>query len=151
MINSSTIRAAFAAKLRLIPTLVALLGSSSKIIEFHDGSSAGGGDLFRRTVQSAGNDLLVAYQGTDPTGDIRDIWLHRFSLIFRPGIDPSDIFNAVVNGVPSDGSLPMLYTPIMAALHPMEIPSIGRRVIPVSEEHSFTYWEITTGFVENRP
>ena len=149
MINSGTIRAAFVAHLRLIPSLVAIVGDASKIIEFTD---THGSDSFRSTVQMTNNTIMVLYQGTDPTGDSREIWIHRFAVVFKPGLSPTDVFDAFVNGIPTgSGGLPMLYTPIMAALHPMEIPSMGRRVIPVSEDHSFNYWEITTAFVENRP
>lgn len=148
MTSPDTIRAAFVTKLRAISSLVALLGNStSNIVEYVEET---GGDSFGQIQKLLMNPpkLLVMHQGTIPRG-VRELWQHQFSLVIRVSTSPAAVFKQVVDGVPTGGSgRPMLYEPVVAGVHSMEVPSLSRRVIPISDQSSFDYWEITTSFVE---
>jgi hypothetical protein len=142
------LRSNLVAKLRDIPSLVALLGgNAANIVEFIEETE---GDSFGTITKLKPPKLLVMYTGTLPRTQM-EYWQHNFSLITRVSGSPSAVFQQIVDGIPAGGSgLRMLYEPIHFAVHPMEIPSMQRRVIPVSEQSSFDYWEILTSFVENR-
>ena len=143
--SSDTIRRLFVLKLRAISSLTTLLGGTSHIIEYVEEEE---GDIFTTIANLRPNHLLVAYQGTEPSGE-RGCWAHHYSLFFKPGGSPSVIFSAIVDGVPAGESLKMFLLPLTPGLHPMDNPSLSRRRTPVGDFTGYDYWEITTAFVQN--
>jgi hypothetical protein len=143
--SSDTIRAAFVAKLRDIDSLVALLGNdAANIVEFVEEME---GDSFGRIYNLRPPKLLVMFQGIVPRGSPRELWQHNFTVTVRAS-SPDAIFKEFVDGIPSTGTGKMLYEVVVAGVHSMELPTLQRRIIPVSETSSFDYWEITTAFSE---
>jgi hypothetical protein len=144
--SSDTIRAAFVQKLQAIDSLVSLLGNDpNNIVEFIEETE---GDSFGRIYNLRPPKLLVIFQGIVLRGGPRELWQHNFMVVIRPNGSPSAIFKEFVDGIPSTGSQKMLYEIVVPGVHSMEVPTLQRRVIPVSETSSFDYWEIMTGFSE---
>jgi hypothetical protein len=146
--NPDILRANLVTKLRDIPSLVALLGGDpANIVEFIEQAE---GDSFGTIAKLSPPKLLVMYTGSVPRTQM-EYRQHNFSLIPRVSGSPVAIYEQIEDGIPVSGTgLKMLYEPIHFAVHPMEVTSMQRRVIPVSEQSSFDYWEILTSFVENR-
>lgn len=148
MTSPDSIRAAFVAKLKAIPSLVTLLGNNANnIVEYVEET---GGDSFGTIQKLIMNPpkLLVMYQGHTPrTG--RELHQHNFSVIIRASGSPGAIFKEFVDGAVTGASGPgkMLYEPVLGT-HSMEVPSMSRRTMPTSDQSSLDYWEITTSFTE---
>lgn len=146
MTSPDTLRSALVTKLKAIAALVTLLGGDAdNIVEYVEENE---GDSFGAIARLAPPCLLVMYTGTTPaTG--RELWRHNFSIIVRVSGSPAAIYKQIVDGVPTGGSgVRMLMEPLAAGVHPMEIPALQRRVIPVSDQSSFDYWEILIAFTE---
>lgn len=146
MTSPDAIRSAFVGKLRAIAALVALLGADDdNVVEYVEEDE---GDSFAAIATLRPDQVLVIYQGTLPMTE-RQLWRHSFSIILRPRGSPAAVFKQIVDGVPTGGGgLSMLYETVVAGVLPMEVPTMSRRVIPVGENSSFDYWEITTAFIE---
>lgn len=147
MQDPSVIRARLVAVLQGISGLVSLFNSSADFVEYTDEEN---GDFYS-TINSLSEKLLVAYEGTSP-GRYPALWQHKFLIVIRPkqGVSPSAVFSAIVNGVStvsgSDG-LPLVYSTIDPKYHPMALPELSRRSVPISDTASFDFWVLTTTFV----
>lgn len=137
MTNPDTIRAALVAKLKLVPALVSALDDDAGNIVEHVEEAAG--DWFSTVTSLEAPRLLVACQGVSPRTGM-EYWQYNFSLILMPSGSPFAAFTAIADR--------MLTVTLVAGVHPMQLPTMSRRSIPVSEQSSFDYWEINTSFVE---
>lgn len=135
MISPKVLRAAFVAALRgSAPVLAQLAGRASHVIEY-----AETGDLYSAISKLKPPSLLVYYAGFAPTGRRESYWAHSFGIAIRPAGDPFDLAAAIVDSV--------MNVEIHPEYHFMEVPSLGRRSIPVGESTSFDYFEFTTRFL----
>ena len=143
MIDPSILRAAFVEYLRKIDSLVALFnGDTANILEYVEEEN---GDLLNTIFGLTSPEMIVVYQGTNPTGGGRSMWQHNFSFVFRVPTSPTAILAAIVSGTVTGGSgLPFVFDQIHPAYEPMALPTMRRAVIPVSAQASKDYWEITT-------
>jgi hypothetical protein len=146
MLSPSSIRSTLVTKLKQIPTLVALLGSSSKILEYIEQKR---GDYFKAVVNLNPDQLLVSCQGFGPAGGQRELYRYSFEIAMRPDQDPFPIALAIIDGIPSSESLSLCHVRLFPSLLPMDMPVLERRLIVVAEDSTFSYWQLTTGFVEN--
>lgn len=137
MTNPDELRAALVAKLRAIPDLVtAVGGDSDAIVEYVEEEE---GDWFSTIVSLESPCLIVACQGITPRTGM-EYWQYNFSMVLMARWSPFAAFQAIVDGAMNET--------LIAGVHPMQLPSMTRRSIPVSEQSSFDYWEINTAFVE---
>jgi hypothetical protein len=153
MINPAELVDALVEKLRAIPELVLEMeGDPERISAYHD--------LYPKRVslplaiyEMPVPSILVAWQGTVPGSfGENEAWKHNLSLYLRAretfeGDPPTAyhrLFDLIVNGVPAEGALKMLYTTVHERCHPMDLPSIQRS----THEQGTDYFEVTVSFTE---
>jgi hypothetical protein len=85
------------------------------------------------------------------------VFVHEFSLYLRapesPSVGYEEIFNWLVNDVPSGGSLSMLHTPVDANCEPMDfyLPSAQRNTVVISADGAtFEYFEVRANLIESQ-
>lgn len=153
MINPAELVDAVVTKLRAIPELVAEMESDpERISAYHDlypKRTSLSLAIYEMPVLS----ILVVWQGTTPGSfGSSEAWKHNLSLYLRAretleGDRPTAYYrlcDLIVNGVPADGTLKMLYTTVHPACHPMDLPSIQR----ATDEQGTDYFEVTVSFTE---
>jgi hypothetical protein len=70
-----------------------------------------------------------------------------------PSVGYEDIFNRLVNDVPSSGSLSMLHTPVDANCEPMDfyLPPAQRNTVVISADGAtFEYFEVRANLIESQ-
>jgi hypothetical protein len=128
--------------LRDIPALVASLDNDAEnIVEYVEEEN---GDLFNTIFQLVAPKILVVYQGSRPSGGAIPMWAHDYGLILRTTGSPTALFAAIINGVPaSGGGLTFMQYQIDPAYESTSIPTLRRAVVPVGENSSRDYWELS--------
>lgn len=147
MTDPATLRASFVAMLRDIPALVALHeNDADNIVDYVEEEN---GDLFNTIWGLRSPKLLVVHQGTRPSGGQTTMWAQDFSLMVRQVGSPSAVLVAILDGIPATlgNGLKLILQRVHADYQPMSLPSMRRAVIPVSDQSSKDYWEITTTFI----
>jgi hypothetical protein len=157
MVNPKTILAEWVAALLSVPELVEALGAGALIAFYTDGVTTDS-NLRLAILNMPPGSILVAWRGTAPVrifGGALE-FCHKFSLFLRApeGADVGyeDLFNLIVNGMPSGGTLPLLHTPIDPDCEPMDLylPTAERNTIVVSTDGAtFDYFEIRADLTEH--
>ncbi|MEN6532174.1 MAG: hypothetical protein ABFD89_00830 [Bryobacteraceae bacterium] len=151
MIDPSELVDNLVTKLRLITSLVADVGGvATNIYAYHD-SHPTKSSLMAAILQMQHPSVMAVWQGTAP-GSIQNmtIWKHQVTLYLRAkeesaaGTAYCDLFRHIVEGVPTDETLAMLYVEVHASCLPMDIPSISRQTDVEGQD----YFEIPLSFTE---
>lgn len=138
MTNPDTILDAIVAKLKLIPSLVTLVGSAGKISAYTDADRA----LFASVYEMTDKAILVAWMGTAPGifGDA-EVWKHRFSIYARPGVGVrmGTLFHTIITGAITGENLKLPYINFDPPSEMMDTPSAQR----IQDEDGIEYFEIS--------
>ena len=162
MINPKTILGEWVTTLRTLPNLVAAIGDSSRIQYYTENATVFGqqteNNIRLAILSMPPGSVLIAWQGTRP-GRLGSalVFVHEFSLYLRTpesaSVGYEDIFNWLVNDVPSSGSLSMLHTPVDANCEPMDfyLPSAQRNTVVISADGAtFEYFEVRANLIESQ-
>lgn len=167
MINPKTILGEWVAVLSSIPQLVAALTvdgegnappwSNGPIQAYSDGPATDS-NLRVAILQMPPGSILVAWLGTAPrrlSGAL--LYAHKFSMFLRApetGVGYEDIFNMIVEGVPTlnnSENLAMMHVAVDPGCYPMDLdlPTAQRSTIVVSNDGAtFDYFEVTVTLTE---
>lgn len=162
MINPKTILAEWVAALQALPNLVAAIGDAGRI-QFYSENATVFGQQTENNIRLAilsmpPGSILIAWQGTRP-GRLGSAlaFVHEFSLYMRApeaaSVGYEDIFNWLVNDVPSSGSLSMLHMPVDPNCEPMDfyLPSAQRNTVVISADGAtFEYFEVRANLIESQ-
>ncbi len=145
MKSSSELRSSLVAMYRSIPSLISILDSDeSHVVDYKEELN---GDLFSTIAELEPNRILVCHTSVIPSGGSITLWQHNFSVIIRVASSPDLVFKEMLDGIPEEGDgLSMFLTQIDSVYHSMSVPTLQRRVVPLSEKSSFDYWEVNFGF-----
>jgi len=153
MINPAELVEALVQTLRSIPELVVEMdGLPERISAYHD-MYPKRVSLSQAIYEMPAPSILVAWQGTTPGSfGAGEAWKHNLALYLRAretyqGDPPTAhyrLFDLIVNGVPSGGTLKMLYATVHPRCHPMDLPSVQR----ATDEQGTDYFEVTVSFTE---
>ena len=162
MINPKTILGEWVTTLRTLPNLVAAIGDASRIQYYTENATVFGqqteNNIRLAILSMPPGSILIAWQGTRP-GRLGSalVFVHEFSLYLRApesaSVGYEDIFNWLVNDVPSSGSLSMLHTPVDANCEPMDfyLPSAQRNTVVISADGAtFEYFEVRANLIESQ-
>lgn len=162
MINPKTILGEWVTTLRTLPNLVAAIGDSRRIQYYTENASVFGqqteNNIRLAILSMPPGSILIAWQGTRP-GRLGNalVFVHEFSLYLRApeaaSVGYEDIFNWLVNDVPSSGSLSMLHTAVDPNCEPMDfyLPSAQRNTVVISADGAtFEYFEVRANLIESQ-
>jgi len=162
VINPKTILGEWVTTLRTLPNLVAAIGDGSRIQYYTENATVFGqqteNNIRLAILSMPPGSVLIAWQGTRP-GRLGSalVFVHEFSLYLRApesaSVGYEDIFNWLVNDVPSSGSLSMLHTPVDANCEPMDfyLPSAQRNTVVISADGAtFEYFEVRANLIESQ-
>ena len=158
MINPKAILGEWVTALRSCPDLVTAIGGDGNNIRPFMEGLADHNNLRLAILQMPPGSILIAWQGTRP-GRLGSalVFVHEFSLYLRApesaSVGYEDIFNWLVNDVPSSGSLSMLHTSVDANCEPMDfyLPSAQRNTVVISADGAtFEYFEIRANLIESQ-
>ena len=101
MLNPSDVLDALVAKLKAIPSLVSAVTSADNIVAYHDPWPSENWTQ-AAFVQMTPPGILAFVEGVEPDAE----WRHVLRLILRPaeGMEASELFALIVNGVPTNGT-----------------------------------------------
>ncbi len=144
MIESEVLVGNLVAMLKLIPALVAELGSASNILAYKD-SYPQSNSLPEALHTMPAPGVLVVWQGVVPAQLGAERWGHQISLMVR-GANYSKIFRQVTEGVPTGYSLPLMQIEIHEACESMNmvLPTIERQ----TDVEGYDYFQINCTFIE---
>jgi hypothetical protein len=164
MINPKTILGEWVTALQNVPDLVAALGGenpSARIQYYTENASVFGKQTQNNTrlaiLAMPLGSILVAWQGTRPgrLGNML-VFVHDFSLYLRApeaaSVGYEDMFNLIVNGLPTGSTLQLLHTPIDAHCEPMDfyLPTAQRNSVLISADGAtFEYFEVRVPLIES--
>jgi hypothetical protein len=163
VINPKTILGEWVTALQALPNLIQALGDggSSRIQFYSENATIFGApaenNLRLAILSMPPASVMVAWQGTRP-GRLGTLltFVHEFSIYLRApehgDVGYEDLFDALVNGLPSGSSLKMLHTNIDPHCEPMDfhLPAAQRNVMVVSSDGAtFEYFEIRTSLIES--
>lgn len=147
IVNPAALITEFVRHLRGISALVALVGNNASNIEFY--SDDDGGDLMSTIRSLHPPKLLVYLEGIVPRTFPARVRV-QIGIAVRAPFPPL-IYSTLAAGMSSatgaDG-LPLIASTIHPSFDPMEIPTLVRRIIPVTELSAYDYWEIQTAFID---
>jgi len=162
VINPKTILGEWVTTLRTLPNLVAAIGDSRRIQYYTENASVFGqqteNNIRLAILSMPPGSILIAWQGTRP-GRLGNalVFVHEFSLYLRApeaaSVGYEDIFNWLVNDVPSSGSLSMLHTAVDPNCEPMDfyLPSAQRNTVVISADGAtFEYFEVRANLIESQ-
>ncbi len=162
MINPKTILAEWVTALQALPDLVEALGGDDMRIQFYTENATVFGQQTQNNTRLAilsmpPGSILIAWQGTRPGrlgGNL--VFVHEFSLYLRApenaDVGYEDLFNWIVNDVPTGSSLPMLHTNIDPNCEPMDfyLPTAQRNTVVISADGAtFEYFEVRVSLIES--
>jgi hypothetical protein len=163
VINPKTILGEWVTALQALPALLTMLGNDPTKIQFYTENATVFGQATQNNIRLAvlsmpPGSVMVVWQGTRP-GRLGSalVFVHDFSLYLKapensPNVGYEDMFNAIVNRVPTNGSLTMLHTPIDPNCEPMDfyLPAARRNTIVISEDGAtFEYFEVSVALIES--
>ncbi len=162
MINPKTILAEWVTALQALPNLVAAIGNASRI-QFYTENATVFGQATQNNIRLAilsmpPGSILIAWHGTRP-GRLGNalVFVHEFSLYLRTpenaAVGYEDLFNWIVNDVPTGASLTMLHTNIDPNCEPMDfyLPSAQRNTVVISADGAtFEYFEVRASLIESQ-
>ena len=130
MINPKTLLAEWVTALQALPNLVEALGGNQNRIQFYTENATVFGQATQNNIRLAilsmpPGSILVAWQGSGP-GRLGNalVFVHDFSLYLRAPeqaeVGYEDLFNLIVNDIPTGGTLRMLHTPVDPNCEPMD-------------------------------
>ena len=162
MINPKTILAEWVTALQSLPNLVEALGGDGTRIQFYTENTTVFGQPTQNNIRLAilsmpPGSIMIAWQGSGPgrLGNML-VFVHDFSLYLRApevaGVGYEDLFNWIVNDIPTGGTLRMLHTQIDPNCEPMDfyLPSARRNTIVISADGAtFEYFEVPVRLIES--
>lgn len=162
MINPKTILAEWVSALRALPNLVQALGGNASQIQFYTENTTVFGQRTQSNIRLAilsmpPGSIMIAWQGTGP-GRLGNalVFIHEFSLYLHApetsNIGYEDLFNWIVNDIPTGSTLRMLHTQIDPNCEPMDfyLPLARRNTIVVSADGAtFEYFEVPVRLIES--
>ena len=162
MLNPKTLLAEWVTALQALPNLVEALGGSQNRIQFYTENAVVFGQPTQNNIRLAilsmpPGSILIAWQGSGPgrLGNML-VFVHDFSLYLRAPEDADvgyeDLFNWIVNDIPTGGTLRMLHTQIDPNCEPMDfyLPSARRNTIVISADGAtFEYFECPVRLIES--
>jgi hypothetical protein len=162
MLNPKTLLAEWVTALQALPNLVEALGGSQNRIQFYTENAVVFGQPTQNNIRLAilsmpPGSILVAWQGSGPGGlGNMLVFVHDFSLYLRApeeaDVGYEDLFNWIVNDIPTGGTLRMLHTQIDPNCEPMDfyLPSARRNTIVISADGAtFEYFEVPVRLIES--
>jgi hypothetical protein len=161
MINPKTILAEWVTTLQALPNLVEALGGNSNHIQFYSENAVVFGkptqNNIRLAILSMPPGSMIGWQGSGP-GRLGNalVFVHDFSLYLRSpeeaDVGYEDLFNWIVNDIPTGGALRMLHTQVDPNCEPMDfyLPSARRNTIVISADGAtFEYFEVPVRLIES--
>jgi hypothetical protein len=162
MVSPKTILAEWVIALQALPNLVAAIGDASRI-QFYTENATVFGQPTQNNIRLAilsmpSGSILIAWQGTRP-GRLGNalVFVHEFSLYLRApenaAVGYEDLFNWIVNDIPTGASLTMLHTNIDPNCEPMDfyLPSAQRDTVVISADGAtFEYFEVRANLIESQ-
>jgi hypothetical protein len=162
MINPKTILAEWVTALQALPNLITALGGNAAQIQFYTENATVFGHPTQSNIRLAilsmpPGSIMIAWQGSGP-GRLGNalVFVHDFSLYLHApevaNVGYEDLFNWIVNDIPTGSTLRMLHTPIDPNCEPMDfyLPSARRNTIVVSADGAtFEYFEVPVRLIES--
>ena len=162
MLSPKTLLAEWVTALQALPNLMEALGGNQNRIQFYSENAVVFGQPTQNNIRLAilsmpPGSILVAWQGSGPgrLGSML-VFVHDFSLYLRApeeaDVGYEDLFNWIVNDIPTGGDLRMLHTQVDPNCEPMDfyLPSARRNTIVISADGAtFEYFEVPVRLIES--
>ena len=162
MTNPKTILGEWVTALQALPNLMAALGGGNGSVQFYSENTTVFGQPTQNNTRLAilsmpPGSIMIVWQGSGPArlGTML-VFAHDFSLYLRapetPNVGYEDIFNLVVNDIPTGGSLRNLHVQIDPGCEPMDfyLPTARRNSIVISADGAtFEYFECPVRLIES--
>lgn len=135
MINPETLLDALVTTFRAMPTLVTALGGDATDIRAYKDAYPEAQNIQSAIYGMTHGGMLVTWEGTASAGQTagRELWEHSYACHIRAA-KPADVCAALMNTVPTGGSLPFLLTRPHVAVHRIARPSFTRARIMISAD-----------------
>jgi hypothetical protein len=162
MINPKTLLAEWVTALQSLPNLVSALGDDANQIQAYGENALVFGQQTQNNVRQGilsmpPGSILIVWQGTR-TGRLGSalMFVHDFSLYLRApeaqAVGYEDIFNLIVNDLPTGTTLSMLHSNIDPFCEPMDfyLPTAARNTVVIGADGStFEYFEVKASLIES--
>ena len=162
MIHPKTLLAEWVTALQSLPNLLDALGGDGGQIQFYTENAIVFGQPTQNNIRLAilsmpPGSVMIAWHGSGP-GRLGNalVFVHDFSLYLRTPEDADvgyeDLFNWIVNDIPTGGNLRMLHVQIDTNCEPMDfyLPSARRNTVVISADGAtFEYFEVPVRLIES--
>lgn len=149
MINPADLVAALVTALRDIPAYVTEMnGDASNIFAYEDQFPTTA-SVQQAIAKMTPPQTMVVFEGTSQGNfDRNEVWKHRISIIQRAYGKSTTLWHLFVNGIPASGTQRLFYTNILSTCMPMDIPSVQRVPLLVSQDAIIDFYQISATFTE---
>jgi hypothetical protein len=149
MVDPATLISALVTKLRLIPGVVTEMDGDATAVAAYEDTFPSATSLQNAIATMPSPGILVVWNGSGPAASGRgERWTHRFSLILRARNKYTTLYSAIMNGVPTGGTLKFPLVTLDAGCSPINTATCDRRSLFIDERTSLDFFELQFSLAE---